>query len=388
MPTAERRLWGRGDVSISGMVLRRGVGFCLTLTILAIGCSSQFERGVAFHNAGQYQAAIASYQAAIREEPGNEAAYRDLGLALNAVRQYTAASQAFGAALRLDPGDYLAHYSLGISLHYAGQYYAALQEFAYALRLNPGLYGAHYEIGELCAHIYQYQCAIAEFTIFQQRVPQIPEQRNSILRAGYQVRSLSAELALLQARHQAEVEAEEQGRIAAEHLQELENERAQAQRQAASTSEQQSVAMPSPLTPAETPSPEQEVTDEQQTVLAIVAAGSCEVLRRNGKSTQGQGDTWDQLFSLGEEIGGMSCRDLAVEKALERLFPQMSAPQRLFLKQVVVHVVEGDFNPSNIGGASVREEMVEYIKTQAPELEAPAQFANFLYDVYLKVKGE
>ena len=100
----------------------------------AIDC---YNRGRAKHNLGQYEAAIADYDNAIRLKPNYALAYNNRGLAKYYLGQYEAAIADYDNAIRLKPNYVFAYNNRGLTKHDLGQYEAAIADYDNAIRLKP-----------------------------------------------------------------------------------------------------------------------------------------------------------------------------------------------------------------------------------------------------------
>lgn len=101
--------------------------------------------------AGDYDAAIANFQAAARLRPHQADTHYNLATALAATRRTDAAIAEFEQTLRLQPGMVDAHVALGKVLARAGRTGEALDQFHAALRLAPSDAAAHSGLGLVLA---------------------------------------------------------------------------------------------------------------------------------------------------------------------------------------------------------------------------------------------
>ena len=83
---------------------------------------------------GQYAAAIADFDTAIRLKPDDAAAYYNRGVVKGKLRQYIAAIADFDTAIRLKPDDAAAYYNRGYAKGKLGQYFAAIADSDTAIR--------------------------------------------------------------------------------------------------------------------------------------------------------------------------------------------------------------------------------------------------------------
>jgi tetratricopeptide (TPR) repeat protein len=87
--------------------------------------------------------AVAHYRAAVAVQPGNAAAWNNLGVTLLQKGDTDAAIAAFREAIRLDPADPKAHYHYGVILLRMGDLAGATAAFRQAIRLDPNFAAAY-----------------------------------------------------------------------------------------------------------------------------------------------------------------------------------------------------------------------------------------------------
>lgn len=100
----------------------------------------EIEAGTAAYEAQKFDEALAHYDAALKDKPGDARVHYDRGLALHKLNRNDEAKQAFQQALELDrTGELNAkiHYNLGNVAAAAGDKKAAITEYRAALRKNP-----------------------------------------------------------------------------------------------------------------------------------------------------------------------------------------------------------------------------------------------------------
>jgi tetratricopeptide (TPR) repeat protein len=95
------------------------------------------DRAAAWAHTGDFAAAIADADTAIRLDPDSEVAHACRGNFLASSGDLDGALAAFDAAIRLDPGYALAHYARGFTSALKGDLSRALAAFAEATRLDP-----------------------------------------------------------------------------------------------------------------------------------------------------------------------------------------------------------------------------------------------------------
>ena len=112
---------------------------------------------------GQYRAAIAAYDTAIRLKPDYTKAYVNRGLTKGLLKQYTSAIADFNTAVRLKPDDARAYAGRGLVKNDLGRYRAAIADFDKAIELNPDFVHAYGLRGHTKSQLQQYFAAIADF---------------------------------------------------------------------------------------------------------------------------------------------------------------------------------------------------------------------------------
>lgn len=106
-----------------------------------------FAAGVAAFRQGDYAAAIAAFDTAIREHPDSAAAYGDRCLAHIYQRQYAEAIADCTQALRIDPRNTEAYLNRGLAQYRRGVYAEAIADFSQLLRITPHDPRARYNRG-------------------------------------------------------------------------------------------------------------------------------------------------------------------------------------------------------------------------------------------------
>jgi serine/threonine-protein kinase len=154
--------------------------FTVALALRPDNPAVHVDLGVALHEDGDYEGAVAAYRRAIDLQPGYAAAHNNLGHTLNARGQLEEAVQEFRAALALDPNLAAPHVGLGNVLYAKEQTQEAIREFRAALALDPkearahsGLGAALYLDGKLDEAIREQRAAIA-------LNPKLPEPYNNL----------------------------------------------------------------------------------------------------------------------------------------------------------------------------------------------------------------
>ena len=135
--------------------------------------------GLAYHNAGQFDSAVASLQRALEVLPTNSVARAGVYINLANVRgsqgRYREAITHLSEALRISPYDANAHNCLGAALQQLGQREQAMDEFRRAIRLQPDHPLAHYNLSLLLAEVGDFDEALPELQTARRLLPDSPE---------------------------------------------------------------------------------------------------------------------------------------------------------------------------------------------------------------------
>ena len=124
-----------------------------------------FSRGNAKDELRQYRDAIADYDEAIRIKPDFADAYNNRGISKANLGQYQAAISDYDAALRIKPNDADVYYNRGLSKHELGLYEAAISDCNVALRIKPDAAFAYNNRGRSKHKLEQYDSAISDYNI-------------------------------------------------------------------------------------------------------------------------------------------------------------------------------------------------------------------------------
>ncbi|MGJ5630754.1 tetratricopeptide repeat protein [Nostoc sp. CALU 1950] len=106
-----------------------------------------YNRGNALKNLGRYQEAIASYDQAIKIQPNNYQAWNKRGIALGNLGRYEEAITSYDQALKLQQNYDWAWYNRGIALRNLGFNKEAIASYDQALKIQPDKHEAWYNRG-------------------------------------------------------------------------------------------------------------------------------------------------------------------------------------------------------------------------------------------------
>jgi Tfp pilus assembly protein PilF len=107
---------------------------CLSPVVLLTGGQTALERGAEAVRQGDYAAAEAALERALREQPGNAQAHKALGMAYSAQEKHLLAEAPFQRACTLDPRDRDACYYLGRLYYTLNRFEESRKAFETALR--------------------------------------------------------------------------------------------------------------------------------------------------------------------------------------------------------------------------------------------------------------
>jgi serine/threonine protein kinase/Flp pilus assembly protein TadD len=106
------------------------------------------NRGIAFKDAGEWDAAFADYRQALALAPHYAKAHFNLAVALALNHQYAEAIPEYRAYFRQEAGDAVAHYDFGFALQQNGQLDEAIVEYRKAIALKKDFAQAHFNLGQ------------------------------------------------------------------------------------------------------------------------------------------------------------------------------------------------------------------------------------------------
>lgn len=142
---------------------------------------AHYRLGVVSSKLGATEQALASYQEALRLNPGMSEAstalegyYTNQGVAQRRSNQLTAAVQSFRQALTYSTSSANAHFELGQTLEQLGQINEAIQEYQEALKLDPDKSAAHMSLAQAYSAQGQQENAAKEYQEVLRLNPQDP----------------------------------------------------------------------------------------------------------------------------------------------------------------------------------------------------------------------
>ena len=120
-------------------------------------------RGSILYFNKQYQAALESYDQAILLKQDYPEALNNRGNVLHALQQYQAALESYDKAILLKPDFAQAHNNRGNALHALQQYQAALESYDKAILINPDFAEAYNNRGNVLNTVQQFQAAVESY---------------------------------------------------------------------------------------------------------------------------------------------------------------------------------------------------------------------------------
>lgn len=118
------------------------------------------DRASALHECGQIEAAVASYDEAIRFNPMYAEAYYNKGLLAQSQKQHQLALSLFEKSIELNPNNLQAYNNMGTVLDALCDFESAIQSYGKAIALDPGYVEAYANMGNALASLRKSEAAI------------------------------------------------------------------------------------------------------------------------------------------------------------------------------------------------------------------------------------
>ena len=122
-----------------------------------------FEQGNLFAASDEYEAAIASYDQALKLDPDSHIAWYNRGTALRKLEHYEKATASYDQALKLNPNITKGWLVRGNALSKLERYEEAIASYDQALKLDHGSYTAWYMHGYALSKLERYEEAISSY---------------------------------------------------------------------------------------------------------------------------------------------------------------------------------------------------------------------------------
>ena len=137
---------------------------CFLVLLPSVALAGDFADGVEALSKKDYDTAIASFTAAIKEDP-RAAAFAGRGIAYGYKKEYGKAIEDFSEAIRLDPKYVKNYHSRGIAYANKKEYGKAIEDFSEAIRLEPKHAQNYHSRGIVYANKKEYGKAIEDFSV-------------------------------------------------------------------------------------------------------------------------------------------------------------------------------------------------------------------------------
>jgi len=159
--------------------------FALTLYPVHHGTgTSEAVQGIgnlatSYYQEGDTAQAIATFEEALRIQPGHAGASRNLGIIMLSRGNVDRACELLSDAARSEPADPSTHLFLGRTFARRGQLDSAYSEFRKAVALAPGRVELRFELATALQQLNQYQEALAQYDTMIQLAPDNPVVRHN-----------------------------------------------------------------------------------------------------------------------------------------------------------------------------------------------------------------
>ena len=122
-----------------------------------------YNRGMTLGLLGQYEEAIASYDKALQFQPNDHKAWNYRGNALGNLGRFEETIASYDKALQFQPDDHDAWYNRGVALAKLGQWEQALASYDKALQFQPEFHDAWHNRGVVLNDLGRHEEAVASF---------------------------------------------------------------------------------------------------------------------------------------------------------------------------------------------------------------------------------
>jgi Tfp pilus assembly protein PilF len=146
-------------LAMAGLLLALLAGACSTPS----GQQNHVKEGVALIDSGKWEEAIAEFDVAIQEEPGNASAYSNRGYAYSMLGQLERAIADYDKAIALDPAHAAAYTNRAIAYSKLGKHARAKTDCDKSIEIDPTSAAAYDARGLALAGLGEYELAIADY---------------------------------------------------------------------------------------------------------------------------------------------------------------------------------------------------------------------------------
>ncbi|MBW4499216.1 MAG: tetratricopeptide repeat protein [Scytonema hyalinum WJT4-NPBG1] len=122
-----------------------------------------YNRGIALDNLGRYEEAIASYDQAVKFQPDDHEAWNSRGYALRNLGRYEEAIASYDQALKIKSDYHEAWYNQGYALGNLERYEEAIASYKQAVKFQPDYHEAWYSLATALDDLGRYEEAIASY---------------------------------------------------------------------------------------------------------------------------------------------------------------------------------------------------------------------------------
>ena len=77
-------------------------------------------------------------------------------------------------------------------------------------------------------------------------------------------------------------------------------------------------------------------------------------------------------------------REVAIDSALEDIYPMMSMRERRTTRIVICLVLDGELSIRNLAAETAKEEILAELKRRDPDLAKEVEIADFIFDIFQK----
>jgi superkiller protein 3 len=132
-----------------------------------VSVEEHFAKGNEFTRAGEYEKAIAEFEAALKKDPKNVSAMSNLGVVYYHLERLDDAITQYQKAIELAPKDADIRSNLAAAYVQKGQLDSALEQYQAAINANPQLAEAYFGLGVVYQQMEKKDEAIQAFEKFQ-----------------------------------------------------------------------------------------------------------------------------------------------------------------------------------------------------------------------------